>query len=390
MLLKASKVPPCTSLHGLCASLTDICGLLIESFIFVPPADGMGESRAEWEEDEQRLLLQLQEEQHRARINSKASRQHLAWRFGVHSDRCAPLPPLLRLPAEVLCHVLLSVYADATGLASLFWTCRSFALAVLSADAFQGTTASEEQCLHVARLMNLPIRESPSPDLFIMGLPVRPNHRYCSVAPLRSIPIPQWLHTKLRRPSVWPAPRTRLTDVAPVAWRPLLDTLLALPEPPLSQAELAQTLEALHICIHKGMGVGVVGSNFHIEAALVPLQEFLLGTRCARSHGGCCMGKVFSLFGFECPLFALYNVTCSLHGVQICEGSCMVDPNMGDICAKAASITSMHDNCLYVKITRVTMGERRQVLLFLLVSIPWTLGEPHAVVYQAVIEVAMA
>ena len=369
----------------------------MQSFIFVPPTDGMADSTAEWEEDEQRALLQFQEEQHRARINSKASRQHLARLFGVHSDRCAPLPPLLRLPAEVLCHMLLSVYADATGLASLFWTCRSFALAVLSADAFQGTTASEEQCLHVARLMNLPIHEPSIPPQIIKGDPLDWSYWYHPLVPLRSIPIPQWLHTKLHRPSVWPAPRTCLTDIAPVAWRPLLDTLLALHEPPLSQAELAQTLEALHICIHEGMRPSDVAmdgtgpcSHFNIQAALVPLQEFLPGTRCARSHGGCCIRKVFSLFEFKGRRFP--STACSLAGV--CDlPSCMVHPNMGDICAKAASITSMYDYCFYVsieRVMRVTMGYPRQALLFLLVSIPWTLGEPHAVVYQAVIDVAMA
>ena len=347
----------------------------------------MGEIRVEWEEAEQRLLLEIREEQHRARINSKASQQHLACHFGVHSDRCAPLPPLLRLPAEVLCHVL-SVYVDAIGLASLFWTCRSFALAVLSADAFQGTTASEEQCLHVARLMNLPIREPSNPHFLYCPLEF-PNKRHRPLVPLRSIPIPQWLHTRLRRPSPWPTRPLRLDDVPSVlAWRPLLDTLLALREPPLSQKELAKALKALHICIRDGDDLVV--RRHHFEADFVPLQEFLRRSRCRcpSSHGGCCMGKVFSLFRFRTHWFVGHREPCSLSPREIPSEGCMVDHNMRDICAKAASITSMHNNCLCVKVMRPPKGYPLQILLFLLVSIPWTLGEPHAVVYQAVMDVA--
>ena len=70
--------------------------------------------------------------------------QRLAWHLGVHSNLCAPSPLLLQLPAEGLCHVLLLVLADTTELTLLFWTCKSFALALLSTDAFQGTTNSEE------------------------------------------------------------------------------------------------------------------------------------------------------------------------------------------------------------------------------------------------------
>ena len=374
-----------------------LCGLFIETFIFVLPADGMDKLKQdqiisrctlEMEEDEQRGLLHLQEEQLRACIDSKASRRRLAWHFGVHSDRCAPLPLLLRVPAEVLCHVLLLVHADATGLALLFWTCKSFALALLSVDAFRGTTASGEQCLHVVRLMNLPILHCL---VRLLYGPYQSHAQYRPLVPLRSIPIPRWLHRKLCRSCAWPG----LEDVAAMIWRPLLDTLLALHDPPLSQAELTQALDTLHDCICAGMDEGDIyfWTGFDIEADFVPLEEFLDRTRCANSHGGCCMGKAFGLSNtpfrrrhcalrcVTCPLSA--NVLPEVHlGGEIPEASCLVDPNIREICAKAASITSMQDRCLYLKIMR-----EEEVLLFLLVSIPWTLGEPHAVVYQAVFDV---
>ena len=288
----------------------------------------------------------------------------------------------------------------------LFWTCKSFALAVLSMDAFQGATNSEEQGLHVPLLMNLPIFQCPARDLIVLTngerrFTYQTHGYYLPQGPLRSIPIPRWLHLKLCRPTL---PRC-FTDVPPVAWRPLLGALLALRQPPLSQAEVNQALDALHRCIRAGFDD--LGDGFDIQADLVPLWEFLDHTRCANSRRGSCMGKVFGLStsGYA-PQFEYNGHPCNLNNVScplsadvlpaygfgpatgdVCEASCMVDPNMGDICTKAASITSMQDNCLYLKITREDSGE---VLLFLLVSIPWTLGEPRAVVYQAVFAVGMA
>mmetsp|Transcript_102743 Transcript_102743/g.174122 ORF Transcript_102743/g.174122 Transcript_102743/m.174122 type:complete len:134 (-) Transcript_102743:1381-1782(-) len=115
------------------------------------------------------------------------------------------------------------------------------------------------------------------------------------------------------------------------------------------------------------------------------------------------MGKIFALstrgrgleFEYKGCFCTRDKVSCPLsadilpeYGFRpatddVCDASCMVDPNMGDICTKAAGITSMQDNCLYLKVTR-------QDESFLLVSMPWTLGEARPVVYQAVFEAGMA